>query len=84
MSGKPTMKPYSERFIRRLNNLLERVILNNRELTVLQIKNVGNEMALGSLSMNFYIEYKRQLKHNKQVLVENKNGRLSSQSKLLR
>ena len=78
------MKPYTERFIRRLNNLLERVILNNRELTVLQVRNVGNEMALGFLSMNFYIEYKRQLFHNQQVLVDNKNGRVSSQSKLLR
>ena len=32
MTGKTAMKPYSERFIRRFNSLLERVILNNREL----------------------------------------------------
>ena len=36
------MKPYSDRFVSRLNYLLERVILNNRKLSVLEVKNIGN------------------------------------------
>ena len=57
--GKYQMKPYSDRFIFRFNSLIERVILNNRELVVLQVKNVGSEMTFGSMSNQFFIEYRR-------------------------
>ena len=56
--GSYHMKPYSDRFLARFNHLLERVILNNRDLTVLEVKNVGNAMTL-QMGRQFYAEYQR-------------------------
>ena len=39
-------KPYSDRFIIRFNGLLERIILNNRRLTTLEVSNFGSEKVL--------------------------------------
>ena len=56
--GNYHMKPYSDRFLARFNHLLERVILNNRDLTVLEVKNVGSAMTL-QMGRQFYAEYQR-------------------------